>query len=147
MYHEDISLTLSHISNDALSVAKSNLERYELQDVRINQGDVFENNTDRYDIIVCNPPYIESSVVDTLMPEVKDYEPHIALDGGSDGLDYYKRIIDNVNNYMEDGGYLFFEIGYNQGKDVKLLMENAGFGDVKVVKDYAGLDRVVYGHL
>ena len=81
------------------------------------------------------------------MPEVKDYEPHIALDGGEDGLDYYKRIIEDSIAHLEDNGYIFFEIGYNQGKAVSDLMENQGFSDVKLVKDYAGLDRVVYGHL
>lgn len=147
LYHKDISLTLSDISKEALSVASMNLERYGIEDVRINCGDLFENDTESYDIIVCNPPYIESEVVDTLMPEVKEYEPHIALDGGEDGLNYYKRIINGVGEHLEADGYIFFEIGYNQGAAVKKLMENAGLDEVKIVKDYAGLDRVVYGHL
>ena len=147
LYHRDTKLTLSDISKDALNVARKNLERHGIEDADVNCGDLFENNTDSYDIIVCNPPYIESAVVETLMPEVKDYEPHIALDGGEDGLDYYKRIIDESIAHLEDNGYIFFEIGYNQGKAVSDLMENQGFSDVKLVKDYAGLDRVVYGHL
>lgn len=147
LYHKDISLTLSDISKEALSVVSMNLERYGIEDVRINCGDLFENDTESYDIIVCNPPYIESEVVDTLMPEVKEYEPHIALDGGEDGLNYYKRIINGVGEHLEADGYIFFEIGYNQGAAVKKLMENAGLDEVKIVKDYAGLDRVVYGHL
>ena len=147
LYHRDTKLTLSDISKDALAVARKNLERHGIEDADINCGDLFENNTDSYDIILCNPPYIESAVVETLMPEVKDYEPHIALDGGEDGLDYYKRIIDESIAHLEDNGYIFFEIGYNQGKAVSDLMENRGFSDVKLVKDYAGLDRVVYGHL
>jgi release factor glutamine methyltransferase len=96
-------------------------------------------------MIVSNPPYIETAVIPTLMPEVKDHEPILALDGSGDGLYFYRKIVDKSVGYMRKGGYLFFEIGYNQGDAVSRLMCDAGFSQVKVIKDYAGLDRVVMG--
>jgi len=98
-------------------------------------------------MIVSNPPYIESRVIDTLMPEVKEYEPMLALDGGEDGLDFYNQIIEEAPSKLNAGGWLLFEIGYNQGEAVSKKMTELGFKDVQVKKDYAGLDRVVYGHL
>jgi release factor glutamine methyltransferase len=107
---------------------------------------VSEKTTDRFfDIIVSNPPYIETSVIPTLMPEVKEHEPMGALDGKEDGLYFYRKIVDKSVCYLRKGGYLFFEIGYNQGYAVSKLMSDAGFSQVKVIKDYAGLDRVVMG--
>ncbi len=147
LYHRNITLTLSDISEGALSVARRNLEKYEIDDALINQGNLFEGLDERYNIIVCNPPYIESAIVNTLMPEVKDHEPLSALDGGDDGLDFYRQIIDGAGNHLLPGGYIFFEIGYNQGKEVSALMSAAGFNDVNIKKDYAGMDRVVFGHL
>ena len=101
----------------------------------------------QFDIIVSNPPYIPARVIDTLAPEVKDYEPHLALDGGDDGLDIIRRIIDGAPDHLVRGGQLFLEIGYDQGESVSTLMRDAGFADVEVVQDYAGLDRVVSGRL
>lgn len=101
----------------------------------------------QFDIIVSNPPYIPAHVIDTLAPEVKDYEPHLALDGGDDGLDIIRRIIDGASEHLVRGGQLFLEIGYDQGESVSMLMREAGFADVEVIQDYAGLDRVVSGRL
>ena len=101
----------------------------------------------RFDMIVSNPPYIPARVIDTLAPEVKDYEPHLALDGGDDGLDIIRRIIDKAPDHLVRGGRLFLEIGYDQGESVSALMREAGFADVEVIPDYAGLDRVVSGRL
>lgn len=117
------------------------------QDVVWIQSDLFENIEDdeRFDMIVSNPPYIRTDVIDTLMPEVKDYEPHVALDGREDGLYFYREIIAQAGAYLNPEGMLFFEIGYDQGEEVRRLMEEAGYCDIKVVKDYAGLDRVVSG--
>lgn len=115
--------------------------------IRFVRSDLFEEITGKFDIIVSNPPYICSDVVRTLMPEVREHEPLRALDGGTDGLDFYRRIISEVRNYLFGGGMLFFEIGYDQGKAVSSLLEEAGFLEVRVVKDYAGLDRVVCGTL
>lgn len=108
-------------------------------------SDLFENVEGQFEIIVSNPPYIESATIDTLMPEVRLHEPLMALDGGADGLDFYRRIVRGSKEHLTGGGMLFFEIGYNQGEAVKALMEQSGFAEVTVVQDYAGLDRVVYG--
>lgn len=109
------------------------------------QSDLFENIEGSFDIIVSNPPYIASGVIGTLMPEVRDHEPRQALDGGEDGLLFYRRIVAESMGHLPGGGMLFLEIGYDQAEAVCGLMEEAGFLEVKAVKDYAGLDRVVYG--
>lgn len=104
-----------------------------------------EKEMPAFDVIVSNPPYIRSEVIPTLMPEVRDHEPHLALDGGSDGLTFYRRIIDGAPAHVKRESALFFEVGADQGEAVKELMLHAGYRDVCIVKDYAGLDRVVYG--
>lgn len=103
--------------------------------------------TDRkqFEMIVSNPPYIRRDVIDTLMPEVREHEPLSALDGREDGLYFYREILKQAGEYLARGGELFFEIGHDQGQAVKELMEAAGFREVEVIQDYAGLDRVVYG--
>lgn len=146
LYHKDIKLHLSDVSKEALEVTKKNLEKYELE-AEITCDSLFNSISKKMDMIVSNPPYIESQVIDTLMPEVKEFEPMLALDGGADGLTFYKEIIEKAPDYLNAGGYLMFEIGYNQGEAVSSLMIQKGFTDVGVKKDYAGLDRVVYGHL
>lgn len=117
------------------------------QSVAWVQSDLFErlDSCEKFDMIVSNPPYIRTDVIDTLMPEVKEHEPHLALDGREDGLYFYREIIAQAGAYLNREGMLFFEIGYDQGEEVRRLMEEAGYRDVKVVKDYAGLDRVVFG--
>ena len=100
---------------------------------------------EKFDIIVSNPPYIETDVISTLMPEVREHEPLTALDGGMDGLVFYRRIAKEAGNYLNGGGMLYFEIGCEQADYVKEIMEQAGFREIEVVKDFAGLDRVVYG--
>ena len=147
LYHRDIKLTLSDVSEAALDVAASNLEKYKIENALLNKGSLYQGIEDRYNIIVCNPPYIESDIVETLMPEVREYEPRLALDGGADGLDFYRSIIKDAEKHLADKGYIFFEIGYNQGRAVSALLEEAGFVDVEIKKDYAGMDRVVFGHL
>jgi release factor glutamine methyltransferase len=138
------------ISEEALQVAQSNagnLLKSCLDDCSINfvQSDLFENVTGKYEFIVSNPPYIRSDVIPTLMPEVKDHEPMQALDGTADGLYFYRRITGEGREYLKKGGMLYFEIGYDQAADVSNIMAEAGFAEIKVVKDFAGLDRVVYG--
>lgn len=117
------------------------------QSVTWIQSDLFErlDSCEKFDIIVSNPPYIRTDVINTLMPEVKEHEPYLALDGREDGLYFYREIIVQAGAYLKREGMLFFEIGYDQGEEVRRLMEEAGYRDVKVVKDYAGLDRVVSG--
>lgn len=146
LYHKDIDLTLSDVSGKALEVTKQNLERHEIQ-ANVICNSLFAGINEKQDMIVSNPPYIESRVIDTLMPEVKEYEPMLALDGGEDGLDFYNQIIEEAPSHLHDGGWLLFEIGHNQGEAVSKKMTELGFKDVQVKKDYAGLDRVVYGHL
>ena len=105
--------------------------------VQFVQSDLFENVTGQYEFIVSNPPYIESAVIETLMPEVKDYEPRQALDGTADGLFFYRKIVEESRRFLVSGGMLYFEIGYNQAESVSSLMQEAGFVEINVVKDYA----------
>ena len=105
------------------------------------------NQQKKYDILVSNPPYIKEEVIDTLMEDVKDYEPHTALSGGNDGLDFYRRIVDDSDKILKENGILAFEIGHDQGEEVSNLMIEKGYKNVRVVKDLAGLDRVVIGNI
>lgn len=153
-YSNDCTGVGVDLSEDALWVARENAERIlgsgsdgTEQKVTWIQSDLFKNLSphDKFDIIVSNPPYIRTDVIVTLMPEVKEYEPHIALDGREDGLFFYREIIAQAGGYLTGGGMLFFEIGYDQGEAVRRLMERAGYAEVEVIKDFAGLDRVVCG--
>ena len=132
------------VSKEALKVAQANGERIGVKADFI-QSDLFENVDGTYDVIVSNPPYIRTAVIEELKEEVKFYDPFIALDGKEDGLYFYRKIVEKSPEYLSDGGQLFFEIGHDQGEDVKKLMEQAGFTEVTVKKDLAGLDRVVLG--
>ena len=136
------------ISDGALGVAKANSEALGI-DATFIKSDMFENipKDERFDIVVSNPPYIRSDVIGTLMSEVKDYEPLLALDGSEDGLKFYRIIADEASEYLNNGGMLFLEIGYDQGAEVSALLSAAGFMDVEVIKDLSGLDRVVSGRI
>lgn len=136
------------ISHKALQVARTNAESIlgeKAKQLTLIQSDVFEKVEGQFDLIVSNPPYIESRVIETLMPEVKEHEPLIALDGSEDGLKFYRQIVSEGRRFLKRGGMLFFEIGYNQAQEVSRLMREAGFLEVQVVKDFAGNDRVVFG--
>lgn len=115
------------------------------EEISLIYSDLFEQIEGKFDLIVSNPPYIRTDVIATLMPEVRDHEPVQALDGLADGLHFYRKIIEESRGYLQHGGMLYFEIGFDQAQDVSRLMEEAGFVEIKVVQDYAGLDRVVYG--
>ena len=134
------------ISKQALNVAKENAKLNNVNAV-FERSDLFEDVTDTFDIIVSNPPYIPTDVIGGLMPEVAVYEPIQALDGKEDGLYFYRRIVKDALGYLNPGGKLLFEIGHDQGEAVSELMRNAGFCDVRVIKDLAGNDRVVSGGL
>lgn len=108
-------------------------------------SDLFEKVEGRFDVIVSNPPYIRTEVIETLMPEVREHEPLMALDGTEDGLFFYREIVDKSREYLMRGGKLYFEIGYDQAGSVSRLLEDAGYTEIEVSKDYAGLDRVVCG--
>lgn len=145
------------LSQEALAVAARNTKKLlgeRLPDeadgdsssrIRFVRSDLFEQISGKFDIIVSNPPYVRSGVIETLMPEVREHEPGMALDGGADGLAFYRRIAAESGAYLYGGGMLFLEIGCDQGEAVSALLEQNGFLEVRVVRDYAGLDRVVYG--
>ena len=109
------------------------------------QSDLFEQISERFDLIVSNPPYIRTGVIEELQQEVRLHDPWIALDGKKDGLYFYRRIIAESTGYIRDNGALMFEIGHDQAEDVVRLMEEAGYTQIRVKKDLAGLDRVVTG--
>ena len=146
------------ISEKALEVARETAARLQLSAAFL-AGDLFAplesleaERTVRggrhgvlFDMVVANPPYIETGVIAALMPEVRAHEPLAALDGGEDGLSFYRRITTQAPAYMQRGAYLFFEIGCGQAQAVTALMQETGFGGIEVLRDYAGLDRVVYG--
>lgn len=143
------------ISKEALEVAKENAvsiaelprqNMWQENTISLIHSDLFaEVPKEKFDIIVSNPPYIASSVIPTLMEEVRDHEPMAALDGMEDGLFFYRKIVAESKQYLTKEGMLFFEIGHDQAEAVSALMEEAGFKEITVVKDFAGLDRVVYG--
>ena len=137
------------ISSAALAVAKENANKLLPEEKRpvFVESNLFEAVEGTFDIIVSNPPYIRTKVIENLMPEVKDYEPMQALDGYEDGLYFYRRIVEEAGEYLNKDGRLYFEIGHDQGAEVSELMKSAGYELVRVVKDYAGLDRVVCGVL
>lgn len=138
------SATGLDISEKALNMAKENAKRHEVNPKWIH-SDLFENVTDKYDVITSNPPYIDSEVLKGLQPEVKDFEPNMALDGGKDGLEPYRPLCEGAFNHLKDGGYFLTEIGYDQGEAVRKIFEEAGFSEVEVIKDLAADDRVVKG--
>ena len=147
-YTNYTNLVATDISPAALSVAKENAQQLGFSDrAEFIETDLFPEIPEkdkRFDLIVSNPPYIASSVIETLAPEVKDYEPRLALDGDEDGLTFYKRIVDNAGDYLYSSGYLIMEIGYDQAEAVKALMEaNGKYHDIEVIKDYGGNDRVI----
>ena len=139
-----VSVTATDISEKALAVAEKNARENGVS-VYFYKGDLYQAlpSDEKYDIIVSNPPYIRTDVIETLETEVKDFEPRIALDGTADGLAFYRRIIVGADEYLKPGGLIFFEIGYDQGADVSVLLAGSGFSDISVIKDYGGNDRVV----
>lgn len=146
-YINNASCTGIDISFKALEIAKKNSEKLNLNNRCIfKQMDVLnpQNLGGSFDIVVSNPPYIESTVIDSLDNTVKNYEPLLALDGGSDGLVFYRKIVNDISYYLRNGGMLFFEIGYNQGEAVKDIMLQK-LKDVRIIKDISGHDRIAVG--
>ena len=143
------------ISKEALEVARKNAKSiaaisrhnpWNEETVQFLESDLFSGiPEEKFDIIVSNPPYIASSVIPTLMEEVRLHEPLGALDGKEDGLFFYRKIVEQSRKYLAKEGMLFFEIGHDQGQAVSDMLKMAGYQEVTVVKDFAGLDRVVYG--
>ena len=116
-----------------------------MKNILFIESDLFENVNGKFNVIISNPPYITSAEIKKLMPEVKDFEPHLALDGDSDGLKFYKLIINQSKEYLNENGYILFEIGCDQGEQVKKLLFEKGYTDIEVLKDLGGNDRVVIG--
>lgn len=145
-YSNDCVGVGSDLSENALMVAKENASLLGLE-AEFVCSDLFEKIEGKYEIIVSNPPYIRSGDIPSLMEEVRDHDPMMALDGGDDGLSFYRRIIAQAGSYLHFGGMLFLEIGADQAQEVAEYMSEAGYRDVTVCKDLAGLDRVVYGRL
>jgi len=141
-YSNDCEGIGADISEEALAVARRNAEKLGI-DATFLTSDLFGNVTGTFDIIVSNPPYIETAVIDTLMEEVRNYEPLLALDGGEDGLVFYRRIAVEARKYLTRGGVLLLEIGYDQADAVEELLKRCGYVDIEVKKDLAGLNRVV----
>lgn len=144
-YCPQVNVVAVDISQKALAVAQNNSINNRVNNITFVQGDLFENVTGNFDVIVSNPPYIETHIIDTLESQVKDFEPILALDGGADGLSFYRRITSN-SSYLNKGGLLAYEIGYNQGVAVKAMLEKNAFENVQIIKDLSGLDRVVIGN-
>ena len=136
------------ISPKALGYATKNSAENRVS-IDFYESDLFTNIPSewkgRLDAIVSNPPYIPKKDIDELMTEVKDFEPMNALDGGEDGLDFYRVIVEQGKNWLKDGGWLFFEIGYDQGEDLRNLLKEFGYTEVEIRQDLAGLDRVAMG--
>lgn len=135
------------ISDCAISISNKNLDRLALKNVRFRKSNLFENIEvdEKYSIIVSNPPYIKTEVINALQTDVKEFEPRLALDGGIDGLLFYRKISKESKMHLLDKGMLIYEIGFDQGQDVKKIMSDEGFKEIKVIKDLQGLDRVVLG--
>lgn len=139
---------LSDLSETAIQVSAKNRAALQLEEqVTICQGDLFDSLPQgiRFDVIVSNPPYIETAVIETLQEEVRDYEPRMALDGEADGLAFYRRLAQESPRWLKPGGRIYLEIGYDQGESVPELLRSAGFVKIEVRKDLAGNDRVVRG--
>lgn len=140
----DAAVIGTDVSEDAIALAKENAQFTGLADrVKFAVADGLEDfdEPECIDVIVSNPPYIESAVCDTLDPRVKDFEPRLALDGGATGLDFYERYLGDALNLLKPGGAVFFEIGENQGPALLQLFADYGFSSAKIEKDFAGHDR------
>jgi protein-(glutamine-N5) methyltransferase, release factor-specific len=147
LFGKPSKVAASDISEKALEVARENAKSLKAGEISFIQGDMFENVTDKFDIIVSNPPYIETGEIDELMPEVRDYIPRLALDGDIDGLKFYRIISKEAVKKLNKNGRIFYEIGYNQSRAVASILLENGFTDVKIMKDYSGLDRIVMAKL
>jgi len=140
-YISNALVTAVDISEEALSVANENAKKNNVE-VNFVKSDLFRDlDKQKFDIIISNPPYVKRSFIDNLDDEVKDNEPIIALDGGEDGLDFYKVISNNAREYLKQDGILAFEIGYDEATNVSEILVNNGFKNIRVIKDYSNRDR------
>ena len=145
-YLENVNILGVDINEKALSTANRNIEYHHVDDrVKFIRSDIYENVEGKFDVIISNPPYIRKDIIETLEDDVKKYEPILALGGGEDGLYFYREIIKNASKYLTESGYIILEIGYDQGEEVKDLLIQNNFTDIKIIKDLAGFDRTVVG--
>ena len=149
-YLTDAHVTATDISKAAIDIAKKNAKRLGVSErVEFMISDALADEykfKKRFDVIVSNPPYIETDTVETLETCVKDYEPVIALDGGADGLDFYRKISKNIKPFINPGAMIIFEIGYNQGAAVGKILCADGWKGIEVIKDYSSNDRIVLAY-
>ena len=140
-------VTLADISDDAIALENDNMKSFDEivpGDIEIVKTDLFSGLVGKkYDVLMTNPPYIPSEVCDNLEPEVRDHEPRLALDGDADGLSFYRRIISDMKDYLNEGAYIYMEIGCDQYESVRELLVKEGYGHISLIKDLSGLDRVV----
>lgn len=141
-----ISIKASDKSGRALRMAQKNAKLNQA-DIAFVESDLFRAITGTFDMIVSNPPYIPTGEILRLMPEVRDHEPVLALDGSEDGLSFYRNMIRDARGYLRKGGFLLLEIGSEQGKDVSALLCGHGYRETAIIKDLAGLDRVAVGRV
>lgn len=147
-YLVNAKITSVDISNIALEIGKKNAQSNDVDDrITFIKSDLFTNidKDMKFDIIVSNPPYIKREVIETLDKQVKDFEPYNALEGGIDGLDFYRAITTQGKNYLNKGGILAYEVGHDQSEDVSKLMEKDGYTNIYTRKDLQQIDRVVIG--
>lgn len=140
-------VTAVDVSKEALKVAEKNAENLLGRDrITFVESDLFSSLEEQktFDVIVSNPPYIPTKVIEGLQPEVRDFEPVLALDGKEDGLYFYRRLVSEGRRYINAGGAVYFEIGYDQAEAVSDLLKDAGFAEIRIIKDAAGLNRVVH---
>ncbi|MFA6055254.1 MAG: peptide chain release factor N(5)-glutamine methyltransferase [Thermodesulfovibrionales bacterium] len=132
------------MSADALGYAGENAELNNIKNITFLKGDLFKPVKGmQFDMIISNPPYIRKYDMKLLQPEIRDWEPVAALDGGEDGLDYYRKIISGAGDYLKENGILLIEIGIGQSGPIRKMAEDEGFADIHIFKDYAGIERIV----
>ncbi|MCH3965305.1 MAG: peptide chain release factor N(5)-glutamine methyltransferase [Clostridium sp.] len=148
---EDVRVICCDKFPEACEVTKENIRKFSLENrVQIVRSDLLQSfilENEKFDIIVCNPPYIKEDVISTLMSDVRDYEPYEALCGGKDGLKFYRKIVSQSLELLDTNGMIMFEIGYDERQEVEEILKNNGFSDIQSKKDLAGRDRVVLGKL
>lgn len=146
-YIKKIKVTASDISEEALSVARENAAMNQVgKKIKFVQGDLLApfKKKPKFDMIISNPPYIKTDIIDTLQKEIKHYEPRTALDGGEDGLDFYRRILPDAAKMLKNNGILLMEIGHDQAEDVrKITEETENYTDIQILQDLSGLDRIL----